>query len=213
MRFFTIAAFVAGAALAIPAPATEENGLERRFLPAEPITINDISYGGNGCPQGSIGANIGGGGTLMSIAYDKFIAQSGPGLSMSDHTKFCQLTLDIHVPQGVQFSIMQTDFRGYCAIPKGLSAYQKATYYFTGQTNDVTYQSKFIGPVNKDYLFSDNVGIGSAVWSPCGKSALLNIKSRVGIEPLTSNKKGLITTDSTDLKFTQIFHLKWQKCT
>jgi len=50
------------------------------------------------------------------------------------------------------------------------------------------------------------------VWSPCGANGMLNINSQVRLTG-SGSATGLLTTDSTDLKFTQVVYVQWQKCT
>jgi hypothetical protein len=42
---------------------------------------------------------------------------------------------------------------------------------------------------------------------------MLNINSQVRLTTTNSSATGLLTTDSTDLKFTQVVYVQWQKCT
>lgn len=71
-----------------------------------------------------------------------------------------------------------------------------------------------MGPVNGDYLKHDEADNTSVVWSPCGANGMLNINSQVRLTGSSSYPKatGLLTTDSTDLKFTQVVYVQWQKC-
>jgi hypothetical protein len=41
---------------------------------------------------------------------------------------------------------------------------------------------------------------------------MLNINSQVRLATTSSTATGLLTTDSTDLKFTQVVYVQWQKC-
>jgi hypothetical protein len=43
---------------------------------------------------------------------------------------------------------------------------------------------------------------------------MLNVNSQVRLSNTSKNPKaeGLLTTDSTDLKFTQVVYVQWQKC-
>lgn len=66
--------------------------------------------------------------------------------------------------------------------------------------------------MNGDYLKHDTADSTSTVWSPCGASGMLNINSQVRLTSTDSKATGLLTTDSTDLKFTQIAYVQWQKC-
>jgi hypothetical protein len=42
---------------------------------------------------------------------------------------------------------------------------------------------------------------------------MLNINSQVRLTSTNASATGLLTTDSTDLKFTQVVYVQWQKCT
>jgi hypothetical protein len=76
-----------------------------------------------------------------------------------------------------------------------------------------TTEQSFVGPINGDYLKSDKAESTSTVMSPCGASGMLNINSQVRLTSSSPNKSnGLLTTDSTDLKFTQVVSVQWQKC-
>ena len=64
----------------------------------------------------------------------------------------------------------------------------------------------------QDYVKHDEADSTSVVWSPCGKPANLNINSQVRLETKSTTATGLLTTDSTDLKFSQVVYVQWQKC-
>lgn len=41
---------------------------------------------------------------------------------------------------------------------------------------------------------------------------MLNINSQIRLTSSNSQATGLLTTDSTDLKFSQVVYVQWQKC-
>ena len=49
-------------------------------------------------------------------------------------------------------------------------------------------------------------------WSPCGKAGAVNINSQVRLTSTNPKASGQLTTDSVDLKFTQVLYLQWRKC-
>ena len=63
-----------------------------------------------------------------------------------------------------------------------------------------------------NYLKHDEAKSTSTVWSPCGTNGMLNINSQVRLQSTNPAATGLLTTDSTDLKFTQVVYVQWQKC-
>lgn len=49
------------------------------------------------------------------------------------------------------------------------------------------------GPYDDNYLKTDEFGVETTVWSPCGQAGSLNINSEVRITPLDSKKSSLLT--------------------
>ncbi|KAF1846300.1 uncharacterized protein K460DRAFT_122931 [Cucurbitaria berberidis CBS 394.84] len=181
--------------------------------PAGQVKIRGVSYGGTGCPQGTMSSQISADRSIVTLIFDSYIASIGPGISVTEQRKNCQLNVDIEYPGGFQYSILSADYRGYAAIQKGVSGTLKSTYYFSGQTAQTSTEYGFTGPVNGDYLKHDEADSTSIVWSPCGATGMLNINSQVRLTSSNSSATGLLTTDSTDLKFTQVVYVQWKKCT
>ena len=63
------------------------------------------------------------------------------------------------------------------------------------------------GPYDDNYLKTDQFGVESTVWSPCGLEGLVNINSEVRVSPLSTNNKNLLTV-RTPGNIT----LQWQAC-
>ncbi|KAJ4364091.1 hypothetical protein N0V83_009546 [Neocucurbitaria cava] len=181
--------------------------------PAGQVTIRGVSYGGTGCPQGTMSSQISSDRSVVTLIFDSYIASIGPGIAVTEQRKNCQLNVDLQYPGGFQYSILSADYRGYSAIQKGVSGTLKSTYYFSGQTAQTSTEYDFTGPANGDYLKHDEADSTSIVWSPCGASGMLNINSQVRLTSTNASATGLLTTDSTDLKFTQVVYVQWQKCT
>jgi hypothetical protein len=120
--------------------------------------------------------------------------------------------LDLQYPSGFQYSIFSTQFRGYVGLDAGVSGVQKATYYFSGQPNQVSSQTSFTGPVSTDYSVSDNVPFTSTIWSPCGQALPLNINSQVRLTSTKSSATGILTDDSIDGHIKFVVGVQWQKC-
>jgi len=199
------------ASLAVAAPAITE-----RDTPDGPsgheVEIRGFTYGGNGCPGGSVGSMLSTDLTTLTLIYDAFIAESGPGIKAKEYRKTCQANIKLHYPQGWQFSVFKADYRGHATLPSGVTGSCKATYYFSGSSSQISTNLNFKGPIDQDYLKTDTLGLESTVWSPCGTEGMLNVKSAVQISPLDSNKKASLSSESTDLKFKQIHFLQWRKC-
>ncbi|OAL57312.1 hypothetical protein IQ07DRAFT_607431 [Pyrenochaeta sp. DS3sAY3a] len=196
--------------LAAAAPALPDVNLGEA-PPAGQVKIRGVSYGGTGCPQGTMSSQISADRSVVTLIFDSYIASIGPGIAVTEQRKNCQLNVDIEYPGGFQYSILSADYRGYAAIQKGVTGTLKSTYYFSGQTAQSSTEYSFVGPVNGDYLKHDEADSTSVVWSPCGATGMLNINSQVRLTG-SGTATGLLTTDSTDLKFTQVVYVQWQKC-
>jgi hypothetical protein len=209
MQLLDIIVFFAGLAVAAPTLAERDGD----HPSGHEVEIRGFTYGGTGCPQGSLSSQISDDKTVLTLLYDKFTAQAGKNIQPVERRKNCQVNVKIHFPQGWQFSIVKADFRGYADIPKGASGTCKATYYFSGHTQQITSTKTFQGPFTDNYLKSDVFGVESTIWSECGADSMLNINSQIQLNPLDSQQSALLTSDSTDLKFKQIHYLQWRKCT
>jgi len=177
------------------------------------VYLETLSYGGSGCPAGTVGQSIADDRTTFTLIFDNYVAAAGPGTKITDSRKNCQLNLKLHFPQGWQYSIYSTDFRGYVQLDSGAKGTQKNIYYFQGDTQQVSSQTDFVGPTDRDYLVHDQVGAASTVWGPCGVSASLNINSQVRIDNSANrNARGQLTTDSADGKVAHIIGFQWRRC-
>ena len=175
------------------------------------VYVRSMSYGGSGCPQGSVGKTISSDGSSFTLIFDEYIAEAGYDIPRSAGRKTCQVTMDIRVPRGYQYSIATLDTRGYVSLDRGARAYQKSTYYFD-RFYEGTFVTNFRGPIDEDYTVTDEVELESGgVWSPCGSNRLLNIKTEIGVRGRRGNE-GMLTVDSLDGYVKQIYGLRWRAC-
>ncbi|KAH8896175.1 hypothetical protein GQ53DRAFT_743490 [Thozetella sp. PMI_491] len=181
--------------------------------PGHQVTIDGIAFAGSGCPAGSVAGQISSDQTTLTLLYDSFVAQAGAGVPASSYRKNCQMNVKIKYPSGWQFSIFKADYRGYAQIPEGDTGTCKATYYFSGDSRQISTTTIIKGPYEDNYIKTDQLSVETTVWSPCGVEGLLNINSEVRLSPPDATKNALLTVDSTDLKFTQIHYFQWQTCT
>ena len=175
------------------------------------VYVQSITYGGTGCPTGSIGNSFSNDRKTFTLIFDSFIASSGPGVPVTENRKNCQINVNLHLPQGFSYSVANYDYRGYVGLPAGVQAEQKSTYFFQGDTKQASGGSRFTGPVNKDYLVRDTLGLAALVWSPCGRTVPLSINAQVRITGNTS-QAAQITTDSIDGKVRHILGLQFFPC-
>jgi hypothetical protein len=180
--------------------------------PATGVQITGVSYAGSGCNAGTVASVLSSDLSTLTLLYDSFVAQAGEGLNPAAYRKNCQLNVGLKYPQGWQYSVFKVDYRGYAYLQKGDKGVCKATYYFSGFSNQISSTLTLNGPYDDNYLKTDQFGIETTVWSPCGQEGFLNVNSEVRLTPIDNKKTALLTVDSTDLKFSQVHYLQWQKC-
>ncbi len=91
--------------------------------------IQNITYGGTGCPNGSVATSLSSERTTATLIFDSFVASSGHGVPVTEGRKNCQLNLNLHLPSGSGQFCAAVTYRGYVQLPAGMQAESKAVYY------------------------------------------------------------------------------------
>lgn len=192
------------------------SAMARGPVPAEPITIKKIQYNGSGCPLGTVAQNVADTKDSFTLTFSEFIAETGPGIPLSQSRKNCVLTLVLDVPSGWQFSVADFYYRGFMDLDQGIRAEQSASYFFEGQGQTGRFATNKMGPYSSDYVYQDTIGLASAVWSPCSVERALNINTSIRVDNTNKraypNAQGLITNDSVDGQIRQVWGLTWRRC-
>ena len=105
---------LSGAAAVAPGPAQ-----------AQQLTLGAPNYGGTGCPQGTASVAVSPDARSLSILYDQYFVEVGPGTSLARRS--CNLAIPLHVPQGFSVSILGIDYRGFNFLEPGPTARPSAS--------------------------------------------------------------------------------------
>ena len=177
------------------------------------VYVENINVNGTGCPEGSVTTDISEDAKAFTLLFSEFMAQTYDGALPSEKRKNCQITLNLKIPQGWQYSVLDVQYQGYVNLDRGVRGFQTSTYYFQGDARRrATARSNFRGPIARDFLLSDKVGFSSVVWSKCGVNRALNINASVGVSNTRPTQNGLITIDSVDGEIKQKYALRWKRC-
>jgi hypothetical protein len=141
-----------------------------------------------------------------TFIFDSYVAYTGPGVAIPESRKAFQMNINLNIPQGWSYSIVDITYRGYMQLAAGQTAVQSAVYYFSGNSGQARVSTPNRGPVAKDYTISDRLGLNTLVVHASNVVVPLNIKSEVAITGNT-NARGQITTDSIDIKITPVFYI------
>ncbi len=178
---------------------------------ASDVYIEDIHAGGSGCNPDTV---------LPVIALDRksfVLVFTDMQLQNPNHRslqfKNCLANVRLHVPQGWQVSLATVNTRGFAALDWGIRARQSSSYFFAGNPLGTQYHSQLVGPVEKDYVFTDDIPFESHIWSQCGRSEIFAIDTRLYLNA-TRNPDGnaIFNTTDVDGAFKKVFHLEWRPC-
>ncbi|MEZ4741498.1 MAG: DUF4360 domain-containing protein [Bdellovibrionota bacterium] len=177
------------------------------------VYINNIVYGGTGCPMGTVAGDISTDGKAFTLLFDEYAAEIGPGVPYQERRKHCQLTVNIHVPNGWSYTLFDVDFAGFVDLERDTKGTLKSVYYFEGQrSNDATFVVSGNGPLTSDYHVKNSLDIDNFVWSPCGVNRALNVKTSIDVQALRPGRSALATVDSIDGEFTHVYGIRWRRC-
>jgi hypothetical protein len=182
---------------------------------ADDIALGEPAYGGTGCPQGTVGTTLSPDNKVLSVIFDAFMAQAGRGAGVSIDRKTCNLAVPVHVPQGLSVSVLKVDYRGYTYVPAGAMARFNVEYFLksiSGSNTGPKGSRTFMGPVDREYLISNEIGLVGTVWSPCGTDVNLRINTSMLARTNSKNQDVLATVDSADIAAGMRYHLQWRTC-
>lgn len=178
---------------------------------ADDIRMGTPTYGGSGCPAGTAALNLTEDGKSLSVIFDQFTVNAGAATNQQVDRKACSLAIPVHLPQGYSISVYQVDFRGYSYIPSGGLGRFRAESTFDGNLGAISNKS-FVGPVDKNFLVSQEIEAESEIWSRCGEDVQMRINTSIMARTNSRMDDTLIGVDSTDVRSELIYHFKWRRC-
>jgi Domain of unknown function (DUF4360) len=151
--------------------------------------IKGLTFNGSGCP-------LGGDTILQLLDLDgdglpeqfgllfsgDYIAAQGPGVSIVERRRNCNLLVSVALPDGYQFGVAGAYHEGYADLPVGAGGVQRTTYEFVFHSDPVSRETALTGLYTGRYARQDDSGGAGLVWSPCGLDAPLSIRTQVFLE-------------------------------
>lgn len=223
MRIHAVATFAAAAcsmlAFTEAASARSADDVNDYIIPDQ-VSILGVTHAGSGCPvidgTSTVGASISQDFQVLTVAFDQYLAEVGPGLDMRHKRLFCHIVLDLGFPAGLSFALIDLNYAGWADLEPGIKADQTSSYYFQGFQQDAKYTFRttlvggefgYLGP----FFRTDTLAAVS--WSPCDKKRGLNIVTSVALDNRWNRRgSGTITLDSIETKVTETYGMRWRRC-
>lgn len=178
---------------------------------AQSITLGQPTFGGNGCPAGTASATVTHDGKAVSILFDQYIVEAGRPTNRRLDRKSCNVAVPVRVPNGYSVTVFKVDYRGFNSLPRGAQSQFNTEYFFAGAQGPL-YSKTFNGPLEQDYLITNNLVAQALVWSPCGQDVILRANSSMRVTSNTRMDQTLSTVDSADVQAGLVYHLQWRRC-
>ena len=177
---------------------------------ADDISLGQPSFGGNGCPGGSVSTTLSPDSKALSILFDQYQLAVGGTSGKAFDRKSCNVAIPVHVPQGRSISILDIDYRGFNHLPKGATSQFNVEYFFAGSRGP-SFRKSFNGVLDSDYTISNSLTADALVWSACGVDVNLRTNSSIRVST-SANKEALSSVDTEDVKAAIVYHIQWRDC-
>lgn len=177
---------------------------------ADDISLGEPGYGGTGCPAGTVSVTLSPDAKSLSLLFDQYQVAVGGDSGKSFDRKSCNIAIPVRVPQGLSVSILKIDFRGFNHLPQSASSQFNVEYFFAG-TRGPTFQRRFRGPLDEDYLINNELTVQAIVWSGCGADVNLRTNSSMRVQTV-GNREAMASIDSEDVSAGIIYQLQWRSC-
>jgi Domain of unknown function (DUF4360) len=174
------------------------------------IALGEPGYGGTGCPDGTVSVTLSPDQKSLSLLFDQYQMAVGGETGKSFDRKSCNIAIPVHVPQGLSVSILKIDFRGFNHLPQSATSQFNVEYFFAG-TRGPSFQRKFSGPLDEDYLINNELAVKAVVWSGCGADVNLRTNSSMRVKTV-SNREAMASIDSEDVNAAIVYQLQWRAC-
>lgn len=173
--------------------------------------LGEITYGGSGCPQGSVGQALSEDRSIITLFFDAYGVQVGPSTAPND-SKNCNMSLPLHIPAGWRYTLADVGYAGHLYLDTGVYAQLTAGYNFQGERGPhVT--STWWGARDLLYDVNDRVAMSTVEWSPCGGGRNVNITSRIQVNNARNRfGYGQMENDTTEAHIVQSYGVRWERC-
>lgn len=177
------------------------------------VYIRNLNVLGTGCTYNDTVYDISPDRKAFTVVFSNYEAKVLAGESSRAKRKYCQITLDLHVPSGWQYTLFKAEYAGFADLDSFVQSTISTSYYFQGNIGrNGNFQKTIYGPYYDDYQISDQTDVNSNIWSPCGGTRALNIKTAINIQAYGGGK-GIMNLDSADGEFIHRYGMSWRPCT
>lgn len=160
---------------------------------------------------------------FITLGFDNFQAYIGPGTSLKDRSKNCNLLITLKYPVGYSYGVVSSTYHGFAQLDPGVTGSFSSIYFLSSLLSSTFSTSTSIlgGGTYSDgnvYTQTKTISTSKLVLSPCGgllglgTSAALNVGNTVSLASSNASASGQMTDDDATFGTTQKVAVKWFSC-
>jgi hypothetical protein len=177
------------------------------------VVVREVRAQGHGCPKGSVNGVIAPDGSSFALLMDDYRAEA-LGNKRNDR-KNCVVHVTLDIPEGLQYSIVSADYRGFVEVDEGAVAVHQVKYSHDSAAGGFR-ATEFRGPASTDYSIRSEAELGSPK-SPCSRGGQQKLQFVIfliaRLDRPHSPAIASIGLDSVDgAAQSQNFQLAWNRC-
>lgn len=192
------------------------NGNELSERIRQKIQNGRVMHAGNGCPNDSAQVVFSPDNLSFSIIFDRFVAEATAQRGLAMANVFCNTSIPIQIPAGMQMQIVSVDLRGFVGLPQRARAVLRSSFNLKLSRREsvrMNVQETFLGPRSEDYVASSEImNDGENERSSCGGSVTLKITNLLTLQTMAPQQLATFSLDSIDGASEAVYHVNWTKC-
>jgi hypothetical protein len=182
------------------------------------VQVVNVSYQGDGCPQGSVQTAFAPNVSEFSILYSALTMNVGGPTGQTTDSRGCEVQIRLKVPFGYTINVESADFRGFVSLDGGVMA-QHSVEHQVGTNRLATYgfgTQLFVGPRSENYLIRSqkpNLQLPRLLQClPLRRETTLSVRTHIKMTGGETSHLGLLAVDSADGKIEQKYSLSLKRC-
>lgn len=175
------------------------------------LSIKDIRYRGNACPDASVAANISPDRRAFTLLFDSFAVEVPRDAKGQTKQGSCELEIDLDSKQGWQLTVLTVDERGYAALNDGDLATLTTTIGFAPKGQTAHFEATLRGAMDDNFQKRATARLLTAPWSGCEAVKTLRVTLAAAIKAATA-LPSYLAVDAVDGELHHEAGLRFRRC-
>lgn len=160
------------------------------------ISLNNLSYRGSGCPEGTVSSVSSQDNSAVTILFDRYVARGNSGTGRTRKT--CTLNIDVNVPAGTTDLIFEADYRGFKQVSGKNHGSLNIRYRFLDMTT--TTSDQFTSGERETLFLKHHAVPRTAIVSTRDGRHTVQIRTSIMVDIPDLAEQAHIALDSIDIK-------------